>query len=314
MSFELRAPEPSGLVVPVPVDPTGLSGPSRGAARGRRWRRTSPGLYVPVDVDGACVEQRIVEQAQRAGATGAVTGWAALRLHGSGFCDGLAADGTTELAVPLVEGAGRVRPHPDVRISREELPDDEVVMRQGIRCTVPDRALYDEVRSGTLRPAVVHAELAVASGIVELDRWAAHVASRPWHVGVRQARVVVALVVGRARSPGEVELRLIWELDAGWSRPLCNVLVVDERGTVIGMPDLLDPEAGLVAEYDGAHHRTRDQHARDLGREHDFRAVGLEYAAFTGPDVRRPERVVERLTAARARAGRSPRRWGYRIQ
>ena len=42
---------------------TGTSGPTPKQARGRGWRRTSRGLYVPADVDGSNPEQRIVEAA-----------------------------------------------------------------------------------------------------------------------------------------------------------------------------------------------------------------------------------------------------------
>ena len=59
MTFDLRAPEPVGLVRPVPVDPSGVHGPTRGAAAGPRWRRTSPNRYVRSDTPDS-VEQRIL--------------------------------------------------------------------------------------------------------------------------------------------------------------------------------------------------------------------------------------------------------------
>ena len=40
-------------------------------------------------------------------------------------------------------------------------------------------------------------------------------------------------------------------------RPLCNVPVFDRFGQHIGTPDLLDPVAGVVGEYDGALHLER---------------------------------------------------------
>src|SRR5215207_7110100 len=84
---------------PVRIDPAGRTGPTRGAARGPRWRRTAEGLYVPAAVDDALVEQRIVEQGARLHG-GVVTGWAALRLLGGGYFDGLARHGRTRLPVP----------------------------------------------------------------------------------------------------------------------------------------------------------------------------------------------------------------------
>ena len=312
MTFDLRAPEPVGLVRPVPVDPSGVHGPTRGAAAGPRWRRTSPNRYVRSDTPDS-VEQRILEASVRAGEHGAVTGWAALRLHRVGFCDGLAGDGTSVLPVPLVEGVGRIRKHPSIEVSRETLPDDEVLVVHGIRCTTPARALYDEVRAHDLRWAVVHADMAYAAGAVTREGWADYLASRPWHVRIRHARLVSELSAVGSRSPGETLLRLVWVLDGGWPTPLCNPLVTDEHGVVVAMPDLFDPVLGVAVEYEGAVHRSRDAHTRDLAREHDLRALGLEYAAFTGPDLGDRRRIVERLAAARARAGRSPRRWGLTV-
>ena len=309
MTFELRADPPVALVPPVAVDPDGVSGPTRGAAAGPHWRRTSPGRYVPACTPES-VEQRILEAALRAGGKGAVTGWAALRLHGVGFCDGLAGDGTTALRVPLVEGAGRIRAHPTIQVSRETLPADEVVVVHGIRCVTAERALYDEARRHEVRWAVVHADMAYAAGVLDRDAWATYIGSRPWHVRIRHARLVLDLSAVGSRSPGETLLRLVWVLDCGWSAPLLNPLVTDEHGVVIGMPDLLDPECGLAVEYNGAVHRSRDTYVRDLAREHAFRGVGLECAAFTGPDLGDRRLVVERLRAARARSGRADRRWG----
>ena len=69
-----RCATPRALVVPVPIDPDGYHGPTRGQAAGPRWRRTSPGLYVPVEASRS-VEQRIVEAAGHLPPGGMVTGW-----------------------------------------------------------------------------------------------------------------------------------------------------------------------------------------------------------------------------------------------
>src|SRR4051794_29037996 len=72
---------PGGSEAPVVLLATRPSGP--------RWRQTSPGLYVPADVDGAVVEQRVLEQGMRLVRHGAVTGWAALRWRGAQYFSGL---------------------------------------------------------------------------------------------------------------------------------------------------------------------------------------------------------------------------------
>ena len=67
---------------PVPIDPAGVDGPTRGQAQGPGYRQTSAGLYVPASVDANVVEQRILEQAARIRTYGAITGWASLRWQG----------------------------------------------------------------------------------------------------------------------------------------------------------------------------------------------------------------------------------------
>ena len=104
-------------------------------------------------------------------------------------------------------------------------------------------------------------------------------------------------------------MRLVWMLDAGLPRPLCNRLVYDLDGTVLGKPDLLDPELGVVGEYNGAAHRSRERHRRDTARLETFRRCGLEdFAIVAGDDA---EIQVRRMTEARARAAArvGPRRW-----
>ncbi len=117
------APRPVALVQPSRLDPDGATGPTRGQARGGRWRRVGPGLYVPSAVDDDRPEQRIVEAAARLPPEGAVTGWAAGRLLGAGYLDGQLPDGSTRLPVPLAIGPrARLRPAPGVRLLRNDLP------------------------------------------------------------------------------------------------------------------------------------------------------------------------------------------------
>lgn len=106
MTWQLRTRGPVQLSRPVAVDPTGVEGPTAGQSRGPRWRRAVPGLYVPVAADRDVPEQRILEESMRLPPQGAVTGWAAIRLHGAGYFDGLGRDGKTELPVPLVVPPG----------------------------------------------------------------------------------------------------------------------------------------------------------------------------------------------------------------
>ncbi|HET6166726.1 MAG TPA: hypothetical protein VFE07_07845 [Marmoricola sp.] len=309
-------PAPTDLVTPRPIDPKGVVGPTTGQARGPRWRRTSPRLYVPASVDDEVVEQRILEQAQRLPDNGAVTGWAALRLHGGGFFDGLDSGDLHRLPVPLaVPRSTRVRFDPAFIVVRSDVPSDERAFRHGIRCTTVVRALFDEVRRrDELRAAVAAVDMVLAARLAKRRELLDYADGCPGRPGSRLFANAVALSVDRSRSPKESELRLIWILDAGLPSPRCNWPVADESGRFIGKPDLLCDELGVYGEFDGADHRGRERHRRDVTREDLFRRTGLEGFTVVGAEIEDTSLVIDRMRAAVERAGRSgvPKTWMVR--
>jgi hypothetical protein len=312
-SWRARADPPDVLSRPVPVDPSGKAGPTKRQARGPFWRRTSSRLYVPTTVDRGLVEQRILEEACRLPQTGAVTGWAALRLHGGRYFDGLAEDGATELPVPLVVPTGTpLRGTPGIEVHRERLGHGEVTVRQGVACTVPSRAAFDAARRAPdVRAAVVVLDMALAARIITAPAFGEYLATRVGWPGVRQVVAAAQLSDVRSRSPKETVLRLIWRLDAGCPPPRCNWPVADGAGTFIGSPDLLCEELAVVGEYDGAEHRSRNRQRDDVRRDDHFRRAGLEPFRIVGDDLRDVRLVVDRIRAAVARAAASgtPRTW-----
>jgi len=304
--WQPRCPRPRGLVRPVPIDPRGVDGPTRGQAAGPLWRRTSKGLHVPATVPDTMPEQRILEQSMLLNGDGAVTGWAALRLARGNFFDGLLRDGRTRRPVPLVVGPGQARrPRPGVVWSQDRLDPAEVVVVEGIRCTVALRALFDDMRGLDLREAVVSADMAVAAGLSSIGPIRAYVATRPGWTGVEVVRGALDLASERSRSPNETRTRLIWQLDAGLPRPAVNQPVWDVRGGLLGCADLFDGESGLVGEFDGSAHRRAGRHTKDVRREERFRRAGLEYVKITGLDLLDPRAVAERILSTRARAFRN---------
>lgn len=260
------------------------------------------------------VEQRIVEQSVRLPATGGLTAWAALRWRGAAFFDGTDQGGRRELPIPLViGGTGNLRPDAAVALSWEQFPPWERELVAGMPCAVVPRALYDETRwSAGDRAATAAVDMAVAAGLITVERFHAYVESRPAWTGVRRARFAADHAVAGSRSPQESRLRLVWTLDAGLPTPLCNEPVFALDGSLLGYPDLFDPAAGLVGEYDGADHLADDRRSMDRTREERFRDHGLEYVAVVRGELGRPELVARRLRAAYRRASVSSparRRW-----
>jgi hypothetical protein len=288
---------------PVRLDPTGVDGPTRGQARGSKWRATSHGYYVPSTVDGTVPEQRILEQSVRLPDGGAVTGWAGCRLHGARFFDGLRPDGRTLVPVPLATGGRNVRGDEAALVLRDPLPPDEVVTRFGIACTVPARALFDAMRTAeNLREAIVDMDMMAAAERVSILRMKRYLEGHTHFRGSRQVGRALDLASEDSRSPNETRTRLIWVLDAGLPTPAVNRPVFSLDGRLLGIADLLDEEAGLVGEFDGADHRAAARHSKDVQREDRFRRHGLEVFRVTGPDLLHPERVVNRMLSARQRA------------
>ncbi|WP_155918133.1 hypothetical protein [Marmoricola sp. URHB0036] len=303
---------PTDLVAPVAVDPTGRSGPTRHQAAGPRYRQTSPGLYVPSDTDSDVVEQRILEQALRIRGQGAITGWAALRWRGARYFDGTDGAGRL-LPVPLVVGLGKLRPDDRVSISQAQIAPTEYARTGAISCATVQRALFDEMRwAHGVRAAVVAVEKVTAARMISVGLMRRYVQQRPAWTGVQQVRDALALAVNDSHSPQETLMRLVLVLDAGLPTPLCNVPLFDLNGRLLGIPDVFDPVAGLVGEYNGASHRALDRRRADNAREERFREVGLEYFDIVEGDLRDRPHVVHRMRQTRARAlfeAPEDRRW-----
>jgi hypothetical protein len=267
---------------------------------------------VSVDADRSVVEQRVLEEAQRLPPGGVVSGWAALRLAGGNFFDGTV-DGTTERPVDLVAPAGaHLRATPGIRRHHERLGAAEIVLRHGVPCAIAERALFDEIKwTEDLRAAVAAADMALSAGLVTFASMRAHRVSRAGERGVGGVRRVLDLAEDRVRSPPETDLRLIWVLDAGLPRPLCNWPIADASGRRLGKPDLLCTVTGVAGEYDGRDHLERSARAVDLAREQEFRNTGLELFRVVGSDIRDRRLVVRRMrdAVARAAAGQAPRTW-----
>ncbi len=269
-----------------------------------------PGYYVPTSTDGTVVEQRILETSMRWQGSGAVTGWASLRLLRGGFFDGTEDDGRTQSPVPVVR-PGLTRAPAGTHLVRSPLAADEVTSVHGIACTIPERAVVDEIlRLGDLRAGVVVIDMACAGELTTLRRLRAYVVRLTSRRGLTLVDECLALAVETSRSPRETLLRLIWVLDAKMATPLCNHPVWSTGGELLGVPDLFDPDLGVAGEYAGAHHRSRARHRADVGRAERFTNAGIEsFTMVAGDSI---DTVTRRMLAACDRATvrlREERRW-----
>lgn len=245
-----------------------------------------------------------MEQSARLPLGGAVTGWASCRMRQATFFDGLAADRRTRIPVPLAIGRGNhIREDSSVSVSREPLDPVEVEILHGIACTTRLRALFDAARlAPDLREAVVAIDMMAAAALVSIRQLRSYTSARDGWRGVPQVRRALGLASEHSKSPNETRMRLIWQLDAGFPRPLVNQPVWDLNGRLLGIVDLLDPVAGVVGEFDGADHRTATRQSKDVNRETGLRDHGLEFFRVTGLDIPRRSLVVRRMRSTRGRA------------
>lgn len=295
-----------GLVAPVRIDPTGLVGPTERQARGLHWRKTSRGLYVPAGIE-QIVEQRILEAAAVLPEVGGLTGWASLRWLGGDWFDGLDLRGSALLPVDLATCYQDIRSQPGYVVHQERLGPAELIDCDGVRTTTAVRSLCFMMRyASNVRIAVQFADMAAYSDLVSFDECAAYVALHPGWTGIPQAREALPLMEENSWSKLETWMRLVWMLDAGFPRPLCNQPIFDRFGHHIATPDILDPESGTYGEYDGAMHLEGRRRARDEARGNTLRNAGLEGFTLMAADLPHPQRAAQRMVDARGRAKWEP--------
>ena len=306
--FHERRP---GVVAPVRVDPTGVSGPTRGQARGRRWRTTGWGLWVPAEVI-VTPAQRAVEAAAVLRADEAVTGWAGLAWEGAAYFDGTSG-GTRTRAVTVV-ARRNVRPRPGFEVSQEFLHPAEITVVDGLPVTSAVRSVTFEMRYASGLGAAVEAiDMACYADLVSLAEVTAYVRRLGPVTGVQQARDALVEADENSWSPRETRMRGVWTRRAGLPRPRCNVPVFTLDGRHLGTPDLIDPSTGLVGQYHGDSHLSLVAASKDNKQDADYREVGLEPVAMFATDWHDLGDFVRRLVAAACRAREQTRRRGWTI-
>lgn len=298
-----------GVVLPVRPDPSGTTGPTRGQARGPKWRRSSPGLYVPADVDPDDLEQRIVEVAAGLPPGAVVTGWAALAWQETAWFNGRGPDGRTLLPVPVaLDDRRTIARRPGVLLTNDWLFDGDVTWLDGLPMTIPARSVtFQARRARTLLEAVRVIDMAAAGDRVDLEELSAYASRLPSRPGLARLRTALGMANENVWSPQETTMRLVWRA-RGHPRPECNVPVFDHAGRHLLTPDLFDPDAGVAGEYDGAVHLGGELRRRDLGRDELYRDLEIEVVTMMSGDRRDTAAFERRLDAAYRRASRQQAR------
>jgi hypothetical protein len=201
-----------------------------------------------------------------------------------------------------VPATTRLRPEPGLEVHRARLPPGDVVRRGGLFVTSPERTAFDLGRNPDRTRGVVALDALLEQRILRPADLAGIAVGRSGWPGVLRYRAAVALARSGAASPMETRLRLC-VVDGGLPEPRVQHEVFDADGLFVARLDLAYEEVRLGLEYDGDHHRERDQFQRDAVRRNRLRLCGWAVLSFTAQDVlRRPERVVAQVRRALTQA------------
>ena len=145
----------------------------------------------------------------------------------------------------------------------------------------PEEILLRASRDLGVLDVVVMLDSALELGHISMTRLDAFVKSgRP---GVRVLSAAMQRADPRSESAGETVLRAFEEaMGVGVAS---QVTLVNADDTFLARVDFLVSGTKKVHEYDGAGHRTNDQHRRDLRRDRRLAEAGYERSGFTLDDL-----------------------------
>lgn len=144
------------------------------------------------------------------------------------------------------------------RLVSESCPE----LRHGLPVESAEEILLRAARDVGVIDLVIMIDSALRLGDIDIERMETVLDSR--RPGVRQLRNAWLLANGKAESAGETVLRLFHEAIGVPVEP--QVDVFDDAGLFLGRVDLLVSGSRSVHEYDGEHHRTKEQQRTDLRR------------------------------------------------
>ena len=263
--------------------------------------RVRRGTYVPAGTPVDDADARMAIAASGLPDVVVLGGWAAARLHErsvpstsdplvvfDGAMPGVGAG--DQGALPVLVCApreARIRPLPGVTLLRSGIESTERVVLEGVPVTSALRTAFDLARTWPLTPGVVALDRLRNLGLIDAEELEALTRRKAGWCGVGHVRRALALSDGGAESPRETLLRLLWT-DAGLARPLANRVVRDLDGHFVARVDLVDPDAGVVGEYDGGFHASAGRRSKDAARQERLEALGLLMIRACDPDLATP--------------------------
>lgn len=295
----MKSPEP--LPTPLSQFPFTLEAALRRGVSKKRTRASdlttpSRGIRVPVQAEFELLDScRTLTEATPQSFISHVT---AARIHGLYLPQRFAQQQSLDLA----KSASEARPRRKGVHGRQlKLARSDLVVCAGVPMTSLQRTLLDLAPMLTVEELVDIADQLACEHhrsfgrqvfpLVSLDVLKAYVAEHPRHRGLAKLHKALDLARVGSDSPRESMLRL---MIGRWPLPEFkhNVEIRDENGVGKVGPDLGCEEYRTCAEYDGAHHFSPTQQAKDHDRDYITNKLGWHQVLINNDDIRAGELVV----------------------
>jgi hypothetical protein len=171
-----------------------------------------------------------------------------------------------------------------------ELPPEHVVTVEDVRITSPERTLLDLAPDLRLHELVAAGDAGLRVAQLNREALRALVKWAKGRRGVERLRKTEPLLDARAESPPESHLR-VWFTLGGLPHFAPNVEIWD-GDEFVARVDLYSAEYRMAVEYEGAHHRSREQYAADIRRRARLAALGIEVVQIEATMMCSPRGVV----------------------
>ncbi len=177
--------------------------------------------------------------------------------------------------------------------------EGDVDRRWGVAATSPIRTFCDLAGRLELAHLVALGDALVRRdfGLHTREELARALEQHPGRRHVRRLRRAVELLDEDSESPKESELRVVI-IEAGLPAPRCQESVFDEHHRFVARIDLTYPHLRIAIEYEGDHHREKQQWRKDLARRRRLEALGWVYLSVTQADLDNPTDVLADLQVA----------------
>jgi len=255
----------------------------------RRFVALHPDVYVPPEVDMTAQERAYAAWlwSKRRGTVG---GQSASALHGAKWVDPRA---------PAQLLYAHRRPPPGIITWSDQVAPEEIQVIAGVAVTTPARTAFDLACRYPLNRAVAAIDaLARATKLQTAD--AEPLFDRhKGHRNIREARKALTLVDPGAQSPRETWLRLL-VIQAGYPPPQTQIRIYGRYQELVGIVDMGWEAIKLALEYEGEHHRTSSQFAKDVAR-YETMTTDLDWLILRVTNQDTPGGVLGRLAAAWSR-------------